>query len=114
MTAVYGAARTTPICFPGRPGRPLRGHAAGTAHHEPRIDSGRRPRRRAPEAPLARPIAPDQLLLDVRQAAVVLGVGVSTVWAMVRDGRLATADLGVRRVLVRRDQVERLAGGGVA
>lgn len=111
MSAVYGSARTSPIRFPGRPGRPKSGHKAGTSVHETRVNSGRRSRRRAPEAPLAKPIAPDQLLLDVRQAAVVLGVGVSTVWSMLRGGRLSSVDVGVRRVLIRREQVQRLAGG---
>lgn len=55
---------------------------------------------------------PDQgqqpLLLSVRQAASLLGVGTTLCWEMVHCGRLPSVRLG-RRVLIPRAAVERLA-----
>jgi excisionase family DNA binding protein len=108
--STFGTARTKPITFPRRAGRPANGHKAGTRPAETRVNSGRRTRRVAGQAPHVRPIAPDQALLDVRQAALVLGLSPWTIRDMVDSGRLPKAEIpGVRRVLIPRAAVDRLA-----
>lgn len=53
---------------------------------------------------------PDQqpLLLSVRQAARLMGVGTTLCWELVNSGQLPSVRLG-RRVLIPRAAVERLA-----
>jgi excisionase family DNA binding protein len=53
---------------------------------------------------------PDKLLFGVSEAAASLGLGKSTVWALIAAGKLETTKIG-RRTLIRRASIERLAGG---
>jgi len=120
-------ARTTPatsslsgrvIAYPKRAGRPRSGNKVGTGAAITRTSSGDPRRARAPQAPrlvrksppLARPIAPDAVLLDLRQVGVMLGgLSLAAVRGLVARGKLVPAALGVRRVLISRQQVEALA-----
>jgi excisionase family DNA binding protein len=113
VSAVYGSARTTPIVFPGKPGRPPKsGHTPGTRPHGIRMNAGHERRRVVRQAPVVRPIAADQRLLDVRQAAQYLGLSVWTVREMVAAGKLPKVSLGVRRTLVDRVALDaQLASG---
>jgi excisionase family DNA binding protein len=52
---------------------------------------------------------PMPLLHTVRDTAALLGIGKSTIWAMIARGDLAVTKIG-RRTLVRRSSIERLAG----
>jgi excisionase family DNA binding protein len=52
----------------------------------------------------------EKLLFGVTEAAVALGLGKSTVWALIAAGRLQTVKIG-RRTLVTRASIERIAGG---
>jgi excisionase family DNA binding protein len=50
------------------------------------------------------------LLINVKQAARLLGVHRATVWRFIAEGKLETADIIQRRRLIRYASVERLAG----
>jgi excisionase family DNA binding protein len=54
--------------------------------------------------------SPNKLLFGVPEAANALGLGKSTIWALVAAGKLETVKIG-RRTLVTRASIERLAGG---
>jgi excisionase family DNA binding protein len=52
--------------------------------------------------------ASDQLLIPVPQACAMLGVGRTTLYALIAEGRLPSVQLGRRR-LVPREALERFA-----
>ncbi|MCB9441153.1 MAG: helix-turn-helix domain-containing protein [Mycolicibacterium sp.] len=52
--------------------------------------------------------------LTVKAAADRLGIAPSTVYGLVREGRLRTIDTGTSRVLIPAGEVDRLLGGRVA
>jgi excisionase family DNA binding protein len=53
---------------------------------------------------------PDRLLYPVRETAQLLGLGESTVWGMVKNGRLCAVRVG-KRTLIPRREIDRIAGG---
>jgi len=53
-----------------------------------------------PRCRRAQAIAPGQLACSPRQAAAALGIAQSTVWARIRDGRLASRKVCGRRLVV--------------
>lgn len=67
--------------------------------------------RAAPPARAAKTAAPGPLLLGPSKAAQLLGVSRSSLWRMIRTGRLPTVEIlpGCRRV--RRTDVEAVASG---
>ena len=60
------------------------------------------------QAEIAKPIT-----LTVNRAAAVTGLGISTVWKLISEGKLETVSIGRRR-LVRYTSIERLLAGKVA
>jgi excisionase family DNA binding protein len=58
----------------------------------------------------SRPEPNGKLLYGVAEAANALGLGKSTIWALVKDQKLQTVKIG-RRTLVTRASIERIAGG---
>ena len=52
----------------------------------------------------------EKLLFGVTEGATALGLGRSTIWALIAAGRLQTVKIG-RRTLVTRASIERIAGG---
>lgn len=59
----------------------------------------------------AAPVPIDDPLLGLREVGAALGLNKSTVWKLTQDGRLPTVDLGIRRVLVRRSDLEKYIAG---
>jgi len=57
-----------------------------------------------------KPIKPDQAAVSPRQAAVFCGVSPPTIYAWLREGRLASRKLGARRLILLSD-LRRLIGG---
>jgi excisionase family DNA binding protein len=64
-----------------------------------------------PKRASGRPAGEKPILLSVRDAARLLGVGESTLWRSASRGEILKVRVG-RRVLIPRSEIDRIAAGG--
>jgi excisionase family DNA binding protein len=64
-----------------------------------------------PKRAHVRPTGEKPVLLSVRDAARLLGVGESTLWRSASRGEILKVRVG-RRVLIPRSEIDRIAAGG--
>ena len=53
------------------------------------------------------------LAVGVKKGAAAIGVSLSTVWTLIRQGKIPTRKVGTRRLILMRDLEAFLAGGDV-